>query len=59
MEFRASVSMEFGQDPPETVRILADCASWQTAAQRAVREARKLLPKRKPLSIVVVLERVA
>jgi hypothetical protein len=56
MRYRASVTFEFLTEPPETVRTEIVAGKPETGAHRALREARRQLPNRRPCSIVVVLE---
>ena len=56
MRYLASVTFENATGRPETHKQVIEAGSHQTAASRAVRAARKMLPNRRPSSIVVVLE---
>ena len=56
MVFTVSVTFEFENDPPLTRRGPITATSAHTAASRAIREARLEWKRRKPTSIVVVVE---
>lgn len=56
MTFTVSVTFEFDNDAPLTRKGPITATSAHTAASRAIREARREWKRRKPTSIVVVLE---
>lgn len=57
MTFEYAVTFELGSQPPETVRGTVESGSWHTASARAIRAARKALPKKSAQSIVVLLSK--
>jgi hypothetical protein len=56
MRYAAVITFEFEVDAPETVRTVVEAGNVHTAASRAVRAARRALPRRRPSSIVLLLE---
>ncbi len=58
MRFKASVTFEYLEQAPETVRAEIVAGNAHTGASRAVKTARKALPRRRPTSMVVLLEPV-
>lgn len=55
-KYLASVTFENAQGAPETHREVIEAASHQKAASSAVRAAKRMLPGRRPTSIVILLE---
>lgn len=56
MTFKTSVTFEFNEAAPETVKGEIVCGKAETAAHRAVKAAKKARPNTRPSSIVVLLE---
>jgi len=56
MTFDYSVSFEYQEAPPDTVKGQVIAATAVTAAARAVKAARVQLPNKRPSSLVIVLE---
>lgn len=59
MSYRIAVTFEFETDAPVTHRATVTATSAHTAASRAIREARRVLGRRKPTSIVLLIEAAA
>jgi len=57
MIYDYAVTFELGTQPPETVRGNVEAGGWHTASARAIRAARKSLPKKSAQSIVVLLSK--
>ena len=56
MTYSASVTLEFPEAPPETVRVPIVAGNHRKAAWLAVDALLKAHPRRQPSSIVMVLE---
>ena len=56
MKYSASVTYEFPLAAPETVRLEIEAPSHGTAARRAFQALKKAHPRRRPSSIVLVLD---
>jgi hypothetical protein len=54
--WRASTTFEYTEQAPETVRTEIAAGTASTAASRAVSQAKRELPGRRPSSILVLLE---
>jgi len=54
--YKASVTYEFPEAAPETWRGAIVAGRPSTAASRAIEAARRVFPRRRPSSVVVLLE---